>query len=130
MRANDISRQAAKRNPLWIALAVLLMIVCAYCVGEWRLIGRLAVNMPVRSDLAGIAQHMTTRSKQFGIAALILFPALVLFLGSTDPRARSGAADRLRGYLRGFVFAVLGTAGFLILEAGLVWMLIRNMHLQ
>jgi hypothetical protein len=122
--------RAAKRNPIWIVLAVLLMIVCAFCVGEWYVVGRTAAGMTYRSDLAGFAQNMSMRSARFGIDALFLFPVLVFLLGSTDPRAKNGGANRMRGYLRGLVYSLLGTAGFLIIEGGLFMLLIRNMHWQ
>jgi MFS family permease len=130
MSADDMAPRGAKRNPIWIVLAILLMIVCAYCVGEWRLVGRLAAGMAFRSDLTEFARNMSMRSHRFEVDALILFPVLVILLGATDPRAKNGGADRLRGYILGFVFAVLGTAAFLIIETFLFWMLIRNMHLQ
>jgi glucose uptake protein GlcU len=86
--------------------------------------------MTVRSDLAHMAQHASARSERFGFAAMTLFLISVIMLGFTDPRAKNSGRDRLRDYLRGFVFTTLGTLGFLVIEGGVFVLLIRNIHLQ
>jgi hypothetical protein len=131
MNAEATAQQHAKRNPVWLILAVLLMFVCASCAGEWYFARRTAADLSPHPDLSKLAQRATVRSEQFGFAALTSFLLSVFLLGFTDPRSRNPGADPLQGYIRGLTLSVLGTLGFLILD-GVVFfgLLVRNMHLQ
>jgi hypothetical protein len=130
MNAEDIGQRPAKRNPIWIVLAVLLMFTCAFCAGEWYLTHKTSAGLSLRSDLANLAQQTRVRSEQYGIAALTSFLISVFLLGLTEPRSSDPDANPLRGYIRGLAYSILGTLGFLILDVGVFGLLFRNIHLQ
>jgi hypothetical protein len=130
MASEETGERPAKRNPIWILIAVLLMFICAFCAGEWYMTGKTFVSLSMRADLANLAQHVRERSKEFGGAALIAFLASVFVLGFTDRRSGSDTASPLRKYLRALVFTVFGTLGFLILDVLLFGLIFGKLNLQ
>jgi hypothetical protein len=126
----DAGQQPAKRNRVWVILAVLLMFASAFCAGEWYLARGLSAELSLRSDLANMARGARVRSEHFGLAALASFLLSVFLLGFTAPRSSNPRANRLRGYIRGLILTALGTLGFLILDVALFGLLVRNIHLQ